>query len=247
MSLLSPKIDPFSSFTINLGPLYVERVFDSLLTRQGVKDVIRMSAIVRLENYLRFLKQISSISHPRQYVIIQFYKGHFYQQLANLWINRENTTHFQEKALCYYQTYLELIERPDESQYYAQWQTGILQYNLRYPWPEVEGSLVKASAIDPVRGEAVKKIIEHHSQNKEWAKAYPYSSYAVKKFFEKNPAATRRWFIDFDAYNWKVINAHLTICDQLGYHVEADKFYDQIKYVTNGTILDKAVPEHIEL
>ncbi len=274
MPLFRSKIDPFSSYTINLGPLYLERVFDSLLTRQGIQQVVLMSAKERFERYLDYLKKRTDPGNRVQYAVIQFYKGHFYQQLANHCSHHETAQHFLEKASCYYQTYLELLERQDESRYYAQWQIGMIQHMLKYPWAQTESSFLQAGAIDPLRGEACKKIVEHYMQKKDWGNAYQHSTVAMKAFFDKNPIAHRRWFIDFGAYNWNVINAHLTICYKLGYLREARKAYDQMvryelshldelkkfelhhihtlkrifdKTVSNGTTSSKAKPQHSEL
>ena len=208
MLLFQSKIDPFSSFTINLGPQYVERVFDSLLTKKNTIATYKMDPATRFGHYLAYLRQIAARVSPKQYPVLQFYNGHFYQQLANHSACRKNTVHFQEKALCYYQAYLERAHPTDESRYYAQWQAGMLQDDLQYPWPLAEKSLLKAADIDPLRGEPIKKIIDHYIQKKEWAKAYSYSSIAMNRFFDKNPIAARRWFIDFDAYNFSVLKKH---------------------------------------
>jgi hypothetical protein len=217
------KIDPFSAFTINLGPLYVERVFDSLLTKDGVESLAQMNAGERFTHYLDYLKTNIDIHNHTQYAITQFYKGHFYQQLAPHSASQETAQHFEEKALCYYQNYLELAEQEAESRYYAQWQSGILQDTLKYPWQSVEDSLQKAAVLDPTRGEAMKKLIEHYIAAREWKMAYCQSKLAVEKYFDKNPVAYRRWFVDFDAYNWSVLTRHRTICIYLGYIREAEE------------------------
>jgi hypothetical protein len=235
MLLFHSKIDLYSSFTLNLGPLYVERVFDSLLTRQGVNDVFQMNDIERFVHYLEYIRQKSNPNSRSQFTFIQFYKGHFYQQLANHSCPRNDVQHFLEKALCYYQTYLELSIHIDESIYYAQWQIGMLQDRLRYPWPQAEYSLLKASAFDPLRGEAIKKIIEHYVYNKQWNKAFHYSTMAMDQFMNKNPVARRRWFIDFDAYNWNIVKTHRTICFKLGYLTE--------KLTTDGPVDKEAIAQ----
>jgi hypothetical protein len=215
ISLMFPlrsKIYAFSAFTINLGPLYVERVFDSLLTRKGVEGMVQMNAVGRFTLYLDRLKSNLNVHNHTQYAVTQFYKGHFSQQLSMHSTSQETARHFQEKALCYYQNYLELAEREEESRYYAQWQTGILQDALNYPWPMVEESLLKATAFDPLRGEAVKKIVEHYISSQDWKSAYAHSKTAVEKYLNKNPIAHRRWFVEFDAYNWSVLTRHHKIC-----------------------------------
>lgn len=235
MSLFHSKIDPFSSYTINLGPLYVERVFDSLLTREGVKDVFKMGDMERLGKYLGYLKQKARTNNRIQYTFIQFYKAHFYHQSAHHSHSRKDVQHLGEKALCYYQTYLELSDQIDESKYYAQWQIGMLQDLLKYPWMLVEDALLKAGAVDPLRGEATKKIIEHYIQAKEWKMAHHYSQLAMNKFWGKNPVAQRRWFVDFDAYDWHIVIAHRTICNKLGYSTE--------KFSADGIPHKEAIPQ----
>jgi hypothetical protein len=239
MALFQTKIDPFSSFTINLGPLYVERVFDSLLIRQGVNAVGCMGAAERFEHYLDYLKRKTNPKNHTQYAVTQFYKGHFYQQLANHSIQKDSGQHFREKALCYYQNYLELSARPEESRYYAQWQTGVLQNLLNYSWPLAEDSLVKASAIDGLRGEAMKRIIDHYVRTRNCKRAYPYSSIAINKFVDKNPVANRRWFVEFDAYDWSMLKTHRIICYKLGYITE--------KNTTSGTASNQTITQHGQL
>lgn len=228
MSLFRKKINPFCSFTINLGPLYVERVFDSLLNLQGVKEVMRMPAPERFERYLDYLREKTTLADHEQYTLVQFYRAHFCQQLAIHSKHPEIARHWQEKALCYYQTYLELTVHINESSFYSQWQSGVLQDSLNYPWLAVESSLLKAHAFDPLRAEPLKAITDHYIQAKEWRSAYAFSQRLLKDHFDRNPAAIRRWFIDFDAYNWNVINKHLTICYKLGYLSEAEKAYDKM-------------------
>jgi len=210
--LFHSKIDPFSSYTIDWGPLYVERVFDSLLVKEGVQEVGTMTDKERLEHYLEWLrKRMGKIDRP-QYAVMQFYKGYFYQQLARLHERSGDAQHLMEKALCSYQDYLELSHSIDESRYYAQWQAGMLQCTLDYPWALVEDTLLKAAEIDPLRGEAIKKITEYYVQRKEWKMAYSYSLMAVNRFLHKNPIAQRRWYIDFSAYDQHVMDVHLQIC-----------------------------------
>ena len=239
MSLFSSKIDPYSSFTINLGPLYVERVFDSLLIRQGVKDVNRMGDIQRFEHYLGYLRCKSNNAGGRRYAVSQFYRGHFYLQLANYTKSPEFVQHYREKALCYYLNYLELGPQQDESWYYAQWQTGVLQELLNYPWAEAEECLVRASGIDKSRGEANKRIVEHYIRCREWKTAYRFSTIATERFLDKNPAAHRRWFVDFDAYNWQVLRIHRVIAYKLGLRKD--------KKIADGTASAQTTPKQAQL
>jgi hypothetical protein len=239
MSLFHSTIDPFSAYTINLGPLYVERVFDSLLTKQGIKEVRSMGPASRYMHYLAHLRKMAGTNCLERYEVIQFYKGYFYQQLANYSARKADMAHLQEKALCHYETYLEFTNSLAESRYYAQWQTGLLQDTLQYPWALAEDSLLKASSIDTLRGESIKKIIDHYIQEKDWETAYYYSSAAINKFLDKNPIASRKWFIDCHAYDWTIVRIHRIICYKCGYIKE--------KKSTHGESSDQTAPQSTEL
>jgi len=215
MSIFHSKPDPFSSFAINLGPLYIERAFDYLLTKSGIEGMSRMQDEERLLQYLDYLKHGCSAAHRPTHSYSLFYKGHFYQRLANCSDQEPHKLHYWERALCYYQDYLESSHQPDESRFYAQWQTGILQDALRYPWLLVESALTTAQSIDPLRGEPRQQIIQHYMIERDWASALPHSIYAIEKYFGKSPIHIRRWFVDDDAYNWNVFYTRLTISRQL--------------------------------
>lgn len=238
MLLLHSKIEPFCAFTIDLGPQYVERVFDSLLTRQGIKQVVLMPAADRLERYLELLHREVHHSGRRRYAIIQFYIAHFCQQLAGVSghsiapgesVQRDTGRHYREKAICHYESYLELAEDSAESRFYAHWQSALLQYELDYPWPQVESSLLKATTFDPLRGEPLKHLIDHYCRAKAWRTAYSLSVLAMKTYFEHNPVSRRRWFVDFTAYDWHLLQNHAAICYKLGHIKDAGKVYRQLE------------------
>lgn len=221
-----PKL--FSSFTVNLGPLYVERVIDRLLTKEGVSDVVRMTATDRYEHYISYLKDGIAKSTRKQYTLTQLFMGHFYQQQAILSNREESRQHFLEKALCHYQCYLDLPAFPNEGRYYAQWQAGVLQDQLGYPWRLAECALHAATTIDPLRGEAHRYITLHYVRQRDWMTAYRYSQKAIEQFFDHNPIANRYWQVNFEAYNWSLLHTHLSICYKLGSINEAIATYDRM-------------------
>lgn len=246
MSFLSSKINPFCSFTINLGPLYVERVLDSLLIKRGITNVNSLSTEVRYNQYLLLLNIMARSVSRVQYPVVLFYKAFFFEQSASITTHDDNKAHFQEKALCYYQAFVEIATKVDESRYFALWQIGILQDKLNYPWLETEMSLLNASSIDPIRGEAYKAIIAHYVRNKQWKTAHKHSLIAKNNYAGKNPAATRQWFVDFTFYDSWIIDTHLTICYELGYMQEAHRVSDQINVNLHATAPYKTAPEFSE-
>ena len=214
---LSSKLNPFSAFSISLGPLYAERLFECLLQKEGVKCLYEMTLTDKFESCIDWLKTYLKKERSKDSLFVQFYLGYFYQLISS-----------NSEALHYYQSYLVLTKGTEESRYYAQWQTGILLDRLNYSWPVVRESLAKANAIDPLRGEPIKYIIQYYIQRSEWEKAYPYSNFAKKHYFKKNPIAIRRWYVDFDSYNGSIMDTHILICNKLGLLEEAERTHIQL-------------------
>lgn len=226
--LFRPTLDLFSPLTISLGPFYLERLLEMFLTKAGINGVTRMNPIDRYEKYISYLKSNVRKSTRKQYTLIQFYLGHFYQLLAKEAETKDYRLHCLEKALCHYQNYLDLPPIFNESAFYAHWQCGVLLEELGYPWEMAQSILLKASHTEPMRGESLRRIILHYVRVRDWQTAYEHSIVAIEKYFDRNPIANRRWFVDLTAYNWNLLITHMTICFKLGHFGEARAVYDRM-------------------
>lgn len=245
------KPNPFTEYTINLGPLYVERLFDSILLKAGVKDIKGDSVTGRMEGYLSILEQRAQKGGARERLFIHFYTAHFSQQAAQHSGDTETLRNYRKQALLHYQAYLKLTNGTDESRYYSQWQMGRIQHSLSYPWPIVKESLLSANVVDPFRGESIQDIIHHYISFEDWRSAYTYSQFAVSRFFNKNPIAKRRWHVSPGCYNGKVLDTHITICKNLGYWQEAERAYRQllnyvVEHIHEFKIIEKRLLEIVE-
>jgi hypothetical protein len=168
MYLFFHKINPFSSITINLGPLYLERLFDKLLIKQGHKEINKMSMADRFESHLEYLSKRIGRSSDLRYSSIQFYMGYFYQQLANYSMQIETARHCRERVLCHYQLYLNLSTCQYEGRYYAQWQSAVLQGdpNIRSSMPEFKTKLKGYSSTLTSNGPHIYITISSQSTNR---------------------------------------------------------------------------------
>jgi pentatricopeptide repeat protein len=226
MKLFGNNIDPFSEFTINLGPAYISRLFEMLLIKKGVADVHKLSYSDRLQKYIDLLETNNQKGNHTKRAIICFYLAHFNHQLAdNL---SESKIKFYEKAIYHYQSYLKLTKGAEQSKFYAQWQVGMLLDYLQYPWAAAQDELLKARTIDLCRGEAIKKIIDHYLSTEEWPIAYLFSSYSIEHFYDRNPIASRCWYVDFNCYNWKVLDTQIQVCCKTGKYKEAETVYQEL-------------------
>ena len=84
--------------------------------------------------------------------------------------------------------------------------------NLEEPWNLTLQECLKAYAVDPLRGESIKTIIDYYLQMGEWHLAYLYSKFAKENFHGKNPYPTRLLFVDEALYVWKFLEAHAACC-----------------------------------
>jgi hypothetical protein len=223
MSLFRQKINPHCLLTFRLGPDYVERVFDSILILRGVKNVGFLKSKERYKDYLEYLQEISSPSRNGQYSFIQFYRGHFYHQLAKYSDRSEGAHHFREKSLCYYQTFLEFPNHPPEMSFFALWQMGEIMDYLKYPWEQVQVCLLKAHSSDPSRGEPYAKIVRHYMLEGAWKTAYSFSARAIDSYLNNCPVEPNHWFIEKRAYDWNILDTHLIICYKMRFLSEVKR------------------------
>jgi hypothetical protein len=99
---------------------------------------------------------------------------------------------------------------------------------LEEPWNLTHQELLKAYAMDPLRGEPIKTIIDYYLQVNEWNMAYLYTKFAKVNFHGKNPYPTRLLFVDEALYVWKFAEAHAAACFYTGRMDEAKATYQEI-------------------
>jgi tetratricopeptide (TPR) repeat protein len=109
---------------------------------------------------------------------------------------------------------------------------------LEEPWNLTHQELLKAYAMDPIRGESIKVIIDYYLQMGEFNLAYLYSKFAKLNFHGKNPYPTRVLFVDESLYVWKFLEAHAAACFYIGKMEEAKSTFNEILNIM------KTQPQH---
>jgi effector-binding domain-containing protein len=99
---------------------------------------------------------------------------------------------------------------------------------MEEPWSLTMQECLKAYAMDPVRGESIKTIIDYYLQNNEWHLAYLYTKFAKENYHGKNPYPTRLLFVDEALYVWKFAEAHAAASFYTGRMDEAKANYKEI-------------------
>lgn len=164
-----------------------------------------------------------------------FYTAQSYHDSASLPDNKEENEERLRRALRYYK---ERTTRPDgyhEEIYYSQYRVGAIMRLIEEPWNLTHQELLKAYAIDPLRGESIKIIIDYYLQVQEWHMAYLYSKFAKVNFHGKNPYPTRLLFVDESLYTWKFAEAHAAACFYTGRMDEARSVYQEIVAITKSS------------
>ena len=228
MHLFSHKLNPFCSSSVNLGPVYMERLFECLLIKRGQLDIRFLQHSDKLKLFLQYLKDHTAKARQGEKRFVSFYFAYFLQQWIRWSAESPACGPIRLEAMGHYRHYLKSAEESEESRYYSQWQIGLLSDQLHYPWQTVQKELLQAGAIDPTRGEGIREIIAHYVSLQDWENAYVFSSYACLHHFDKNPIATRRWFVDWVSYSWRVLEMHCVICCRLNYREEAENSYQQL-------------------
>jgi glycosyltransferase involved in cell wall biosynthesis len=157
-----------------------------------------------------------------------FYLAQSYHDSASVSDNFEENQERLRRSLKYYRERTERLDGYAEEIYYAQFRIGTIMRNLEDPWNLTHQELLKAYAMDPLRGESIKVIIDYYLQMGEWHLAYLYTKFAKENFHGKNPYPNRLLFVDEALYVWKFAESHAAASFYTGRKEEAKASYEEI-------------------
>ena len=157
-----------------------------------------------------------------------FYTAQSYHDSASLPDNKEENEERMRRSMKYYRERISRTDGYAEEVFYSQYRVGTIMRILEEPWNLTHQELLKAYAMDPLRGEPIKAIIDYYLQVNEWNMAYLYTKFAKVNFHGKNPYPTRLLFVDEALYVWKFAEAHAAACFYTGRMDEAKATYQEI-------------------
>lgn len=172
------------------------------------------------------------ISENRQDPRWIFYTAQSYHDSASMKDNKEENDERLRRSIKYYKERVSRNDGYPEEIFYAQYRVGSIMRMLEESWNLTHQELLKAYAIDPLRAEPIKVIIDYYLQMGEWHMAYMYSKFAKMNFHGKNPYPTRLLFVDEATYVWKIAEAHSASCYYTGRMEEAKSTYQDIVNAT---------------
>jgi len=155
------------------------------------------------------------------------YKASFFQEAAQYCITGPTQTRLLLDSLEHYGEYFEQKPPTGEVKYFAQWQLGLAREKMGVEWAQVEETLLHASNFHPKRGEAMKHVIQHYRESREFGLAYIYSSIAKQQYYAQVPEDLE-WFGDDSFYRWKILNYHVSICSKIGDMAEAKVTFEEL-------------------
>lgn len=161
-----------------------------------------------------------------------FYCAQSYHDSASVPDNKEENEERLRRSLYYYRERISRTDGYAEEIYYSQYRVGTIMKVLDEPWNLTHQECLKAYAMDPLRGESIKTIIDYYLQVGEWHMAYLYTKFAKVNFHGKNPYPTRLLFVDESLYKWKFAEAHAASSFYCGKHEEAKANYQEIVNLT---------------
>lgn len=164
-----------------------------------------------------------------------FYTAQSYHDSASMKDNKEENEERLRRSLKYYRERVSRVDGYPEEIYYSQYRIGTIMRVLEEPWNLTHQELLKAYAIDPLRGESIKVIIDYYLQIGEWHMAYMYSKFAYSNFHGKNPYPTRLLFVDEATYTWRFAEAHAAAAFYTGRMAEAKSTYQEIVSLTKSS------------
>jgi tetratricopeptide (TPR) repeat protein len=157
-----------------------------------------------------------------------FYLAQSYHDSASVQDNVEENAERLRRSLKYYRERTQRLDGYAEEIYYAQYRIGTIMRVLEEPWNLTLQECLKAYAIDPLRGESIKTVIDYYLQVGEWNLAYLYTKFAKENFHGRNPYPQRLLFVDEGLYIWKFAESHAAACFYTGRRDEARSNYEEI-------------------
>jgi len=157
-----------------------------------------------------------------------FYTAQSYHDSASLPDNREENEERLRRSMKYYRERVNRLDGYEEERFYAQFRIGTIMKILEKPWADVHQELLKAYAMEPLRAEPIKVIIDHYLSTSEWHMAYVYTKFARSTFHGNNPYPARLLFVDESLYNWKLLESHAAACIYTGRKDEGKQAFDEI-------------------
>ena len=157
-----------------------------------------------------------------------FYTDQSYHDSASVPNNKEENEERLRRSLKYYRERVNRLDGYEEERYYSQLRIGSIMKSLEMPWNETHQELLKAYAMDPLRGESIKVIIDYYLTVGEWHLAYLYSKFCKANFFNKNPYPKKLLFIDESFYTWRILEVHAASCFYTGKIDEAKSNYEEL-------------------
>jgi glycosyltransferase involved in cell wall biosynthesis len=157
-----------------------------------------------------------------------FYTAQSYHDSASLPDNREENEERLRRSMKYYKERVNRLDGYEEERFYSSFRIGTIMSILEMPWADVHQQLLRAYAMEPLRAEPIKVIIDHYLSVSEWHMAYIYSKFAKTTFHGNNPYPARLLFVDETLYNWKFLESHAASCIYTNRKEEGKACYDEI-------------------
>jgi len=157
-----------------------------------------------------------------------FYTAQSYHDSASIPDNKAENEERLRRSVKYYRERIGRFDGYEEERFYSQFRVGTISKVLEEPWYKVHQELLKAYAMDPLRGEPIKVICDHYLNNGEWHLAYLYTTFAMANFHGKNPYPTRLLFVDESLYVWRFLEIHSAACFYTNRLDEGKKVYKEL-------------------
>jgi glycosyltransferase involved in cell wall biosynthesis len=157
-----------------------------------------------------------------------FYTAQSYHDSASIPDNKLENEERLRRSLKYYRERIARNDGYEEERFYSQFRVGTIMKVMEEPWFKVHQEFLKAYAMDPLRAEPIKAIIDYYLNNAEWNMAYLYSKFGKENFHGKNPYPTRLLFVDESLYNWRFLEVHAAACFYTGRKDEAKECFKEL-------------------
>jgi glycosyltransferase involved in cell wall biosynthesis len=144
-----------------------------------------------------------------------------------------------QNAFDWYKKRSEIVDRgfPEEV-FFSKFMMARLAQIMKYDKKEVLALYNDAHKSDPMRGEAIKSLIQYLQECQDYEQMYVYSAYGLR-YNGKNPYPNRILFLDNALYQFQMMELHAISCYYTGRREEGSKAYWQMRSQIKPGMLDE--------
>lgn len=160
-------------------------------------------------NYVRLLREYIDSGHTDFKTLYD--TGRAFEGAAEHCKSAERRKGHRVSAKEYYERAMEMTDLPTEDKIAVYQRLAMIKVALHEEWADAQQLLVKAYALNMIKGESIADLVDFYKRKRRWNTAYLFSYFGVKNYNGNDPSGRVDGVVISPLYHWGFLLRH-TIC-----------------------------------